>query len=152
MTRPLIGTLMGIISYYVISVGFVTITPGSDTEVVIIPQVLWLAAFIVSFSDQLADKFLRTIAGRFGGDENGELMKPASEEKVREQLRALTASLLEYHLANTNQQQGTGNTTNEEREPGTEDQMSIENASSTDDESIIEHVTDHNDALDRQET
>jgi hypothetical protein len=149
ITRPLIGVLMGIIAYYVISVGFVIVTTGSDTEAVIAPQVLWLAAFIVSFSDQLAEKFLRTIAGKFGGDENEELHQPAVEDRVQEQLPALTASLLEYHLATTAQQQEAQNTANGQEEASTEEQPKTEEVSSSDGNTPVRPAPDNTDAPNR---
>ncbi len=73
LTRPLTGIVMGIIAYFVISVGFLStgakITSGTGA-----PEVLWLIAFISGFSDRFANGLLRSLVGRFGGKEEAELV------------------------------------------------------------------------------
>jgi hypothetical protein len=131
ITRPLIGVLMGIIAYYAINIGFIALTPNSGTEITVAPQVLWLAAFIVSFSDQLAEKFLKTIAGKFGNDVNEGLFKRFPEEKAQEHKPILNPRQAEIFLPTTSQQQATQDEAVAEEKGSEGTQTSSENDSST---------------------
>jgi len=79
-TRPLTGILMGIIEYMVFKVGILVLQPASDAVSAAhgsggAPQeLLWLAAFLAGFSDRFADSVLRSLAGRLGGDRQGDLV------------------------------------------------------------------------------
>jgi hypothetical protein len=72
-TRPLTGVMMGAITYLVISVGLITISPGRNTPIGS-KELIWLIAFLAGFSDRFADAMLKSLVGRFGGDKNSELV------------------------------------------------------------------------------
>lgn len=73
-TRPLTGIVMGIVSYYVVLAGLLAIAPKEISSLTTTAPslgatvIFWLVPFIASFSDRFADKILKTLIGRFGGD------------------------------------------------------------------------------------
>ncbi len=78
-TRPITGIVMGVIAYFVVLVGLVSITSGDATASKNISSagstvILWLVAFISGFSDRFADGLLRTLIGRFGGNAQEDLV------------------------------------------------------------------------------
>ncbi len=72
-TRPITGVVMGVIAYFVLRVGFLSIDTTA-TEQLNSSPVMWLIAFIAGFSDRFADSILHTLVGRFGGDTKDELL------------------------------------------------------------------------------
>jgi hypothetical protein len=74
-TRPLTGIVMGSFAYLIFKIGLLSIaTEGIDTTAIASSEILWVVAFIVGFSDRLADSILRTLVGRFGGDAKSDLV------------------------------------------------------------------------------
>lgn len=69
LTRPIIGVVMSVISYFVLRVGILASLPRDVVPSLETGLVFWLLAFLVGFSDTLAEGVLRTLVGRFGGDE-----------------------------------------------------------------------------------
>ncbi len=72
-TRPITGVVMGVIAYFVLMVGFLSVDLET-AEQLGSSEVMWLVAFIAGFSDRFADNILKTLVGRFGGDPNDELV------------------------------------------------------------------------------
>ncbi len=79
-TRPLTGMVMGILAYYILRAGFITIAAetqnsiNSDSANFGLMLIYWLVAFIGGFSDRFADGFLKVLIGRFGGDINANMV------------------------------------------------------------------------------
>jgi hypothetical protein len=72
-TRPLTGIMMGIIAYFVVSIGLLSIgfkNPSSSGS----QEIFWLIAFIGGFSDRFADSLLRSLVGHFGGKADADLV------------------------------------------------------------------------------
>jgi hypothetical protein len=72
-SRPLTGIVMGSITFLVVKMGILTAVP-KDTNFLQSPELFWLIAFLAGFSDRFADSLLRSLVGRFGGDEKAELV------------------------------------------------------------------------------
>ena len=73
-TRPLLGAVMGIISYLIVKVGLVSVGAGATTANIGSREFIWLMAFLVGFSDRFAEAILRATMGRFDVGGAGELM------------------------------------------------------------------------------
>jgi hypothetical protein len=73
-TRPLTGIMVGIITFFIIKAGLLTLAPESTTPALGSKELMWLAAFLVGFSDRFSDTLLRSLVGRFGGDKNADLV------------------------------------------------------------------------------
>ena len=78
LTRPLTGIILGAFSYLLVQLGFLAVSGGSGTAESLGGErgvhLLIVVAFIVSFSDRLAETVLQTLVGRFGGDQTGDLV------------------------------------------------------------------------------
>jgi hypothetical protein len=74
--RPLMGVVMGAITFLVIKAGLLTMTQGTSNSVStpVSNEVTWLIAFLAGFSDRFADGLLKSLAGRFGGDKTSDLV------------------------------------------------------------------------------
>jgi hypothetical protein len=72
-TRPLTGIVMGIVAYFIVLIGLLSIDskniPSIGTK-----EMLWLVAFISGFSDRFADGLLKLLVGRFGGNSDSQLI------------------------------------------------------------------------------
>ncbi len=64
-SRPLTGIMMGTVSYFILKVGFLSLSIDQSVNLGSL-EVMWLVAFITGFSDRLADSALKLMAGRFG--------------------------------------------------------------------------------------
>ena len=73
-SRPLTGVIMGSITYLVIKVGMITFAPGTPTANLGTAHLMWLVAFVAGFSDRFSDNLLRSLIGKFGGDNNGDIV------------------------------------------------------------------------------
>lgn len=73
-SRPLTGVVMGSITYLVIKVGMMSFAPGTPTGNLGAVQLMWLVAFVAGFSDRFSDNLLRSLIGKMGGDNNGEIV------------------------------------------------------------------------------
>lgn len=87
VTRPIVGVVMGIVSYLIVQLGVLTLasepaagtvaTPGSSTDFVASSRTVYffsLMSFLMGFSDRFADSVLRSLVGRFGGDKDADLV------------------------------------------------------------------------------
>lgn len=86
LTRPLMGVVLGSFSYLVVRLGFLTMSEngpvpgGLEAAAAQIPpndrvvHLMIVVAFIVGFSDRLSEQILRSLVGRFGGDQTGQLV------------------------------------------------------------------------------
>src|SRR5258708_15748280 len=72
-TRPLTGIVMGIISYFMLSIGFLAVG-SKDVSSFNSSVVFWLVAFISGFSDRFADGLLKSLVCRFGVDDRADLV------------------------------------------------------------------------------
>jgi hypothetical protein len=84
-SRPLMGIIMGSITYLVLVVGLLTISPTQDLSLGN-KELMWLIAFLAGFSDRFSDGLLKSLVGKFGGKTEGELVTMAisSQKKRRE--------------------------------------------------------------------
>jgi hypothetical protein len=73
-TRPLTGIMIGIVTFFIIKAGLLTLTPGNNTPALGSNELMWLAAFLVGFSDRFSDSLLKSLVGRFGGDKTADLV------------------------------------------------------------------------------
>jgi hypothetical protein len=82
-SRPLTGIVIGSITYLIIRVGVVTLTPAagapaSGAASLGSNELIWLIAFLAGFSDKFADRLLSSSVGRFGGDQGDLVSVPAA--------------------------------------------------------------------------
>jgi hypothetical protein len=73
-TRPLTGIMIGVITFFIVKAGLISLTPGNTTPSLGSNELMWLAAFLVGFSDRFSDSLLRSLVGRFGGDKTADLI------------------------------------------------------------------------------
>ena len=66
-TRPLTGIVMGIVTYYVFTLGLTTVS-SETIDTTKSPVIFWVVAFLSSFSDRFVDGLLRSLVGKFGGN------------------------------------------------------------------------------------
>lgn len=86
---------MGIIAYFVLKVGFLSVDLDSANEIGA-SVVIWLIAFIAGFSDRFADSILHTLVGRFGGNPDDELVNlqgVSTSFGISQSFESLTESL-----------------------------------------------------------
>lgn len=72
-TRPLTGIVMGIVTYYVFTLGLMTVS-SETIDTTKSPVIFWIVAFLSSFSDRFVDGLLRSLVGKFGGSPNDALV------------------------------------------------------------------------------
>jgi hypothetical protein len=60
--RPIVGVVMGVLTYLLVAAGLVVFTGTSTTRT---PELIWVIAFIGSFSDTLSINLLERILGEF---------------------------------------------------------------------------------------
>lgn len=60
--RPIVGVVMGVLTYLMVTAGLIVFagTPNAQT-----PELLWIIAFVGSFSDSLSINLLQKILGKF---------------------------------------------------------------------------------------
>jgi hypothetical protein len=104
-SRPLMGVVMGSITYLIIRVGLMTFAPGTPTGNLGTIQLMWLVAFLAGFSDRFSDSLLRSLIGRFGGDKDGEIV--SMEVTTQNQKAGSFESLLGF-LGRRKQEQPAG--------------------------------------------
>ena len=79
LTRPLTGIILGAFSYLLVQLGFLAVSGGAGTAESLGGErgvhLMIVVAFIVSFSDRLAEAVLQALVGRFGGDKAGDLVE-----------------------------------------------------------------------------
>jgi hypothetical protein len=97
-SRPLMGVIMGAITFLIIRAGFLTMSSQRMIDVQTqfgTTEVMWLVAFLAGFSDRFSDMLLRAMVGRFAGqkDELGLVRSPARDATAG--LIATVSSLLE---------------------------------------------------------
>ena len=73
VTLPVTGVVMGIIAFFVLKIGFLSISAEDEIDYGSL-EVLWLIAFISGFSDRFSDTILKTLIGKFGGDSGAEIL------------------------------------------------------------------------------
>ena len=62
MFRPIVGVVMGILTYLMVTAGLIVFAGSSQTRT---PELLWVIAFVGSFSDTLSITLLQKMVGRF---------------------------------------------------------------------------------------
>lgn len=72
-TRPLTGIVMGIVTYYVFTLGLTTVS-SEAIDTTKSPVIFWVVAFLSSFSDRFMDSLLHSLVGKFGGNANDPLV------------------------------------------------------------------------------
>jgi len=72
-TRPLTGIVMGILTYYVFTLGLTTVS-SETIDTTKSPVIFWIVAFLSSFSDRFVDSLLHSLVGKFGGNSNDPLV------------------------------------------------------------------------------
>lgn len=60
--RPIVGVVMGVLTYLMVIAGLIVFTGEADPET---PELLWVIAFVGSFSDTLSINLLQRIVGEF---------------------------------------------------------------------------------------
>ncbi len=78
-TRPLIGIVMGAITYLIVRLGF--LSTSIDVSQISSPELIWLIVFLSSFSDRFADSLLKIIMGKFTGEKENELINLSDNRK-----------------------------------------------------------------------
>jgi hypothetical protein len=73
-TRPVMGVVMGVVSFLILKVGLVSVGSTVKPDTIGKEEFVWLFAFIAGFSDRYSDAILQTLVGRFGGDGKAELV------------------------------------------------------------------------------
>lgn len=80
ISRPLFGVLMGTLVYLAVKVGFLTAVSGNQEISLASNELVWLISFLVGFSDRFSDEILKSLIGRLGGDEKGELISSSTSQ------------------------------------------------------------------------
>ncbi len=62
MYRPITGIVMGVLTYLMVTAGLIVFAGQTDTTT---PQLIWIIAFIGSFSDTLSINLLQKLVGQF---------------------------------------------------------------------------------------
>jgi hypothetical protein len=62
MFRPIVGIVMGTLTYMMVVAGLLVFAQEAQPKT---PELLWVVAFIGSFSDTLSIKLLQRVLGRF---------------------------------------------------------------------------------------
>ena len=72
-TRPLTGIVMGTVTFLIVKLGFLSVS-SQPPDTLGTTTMLALIAFIAGFSDRFADNLIKSLIGRFGGDEKAGVM------------------------------------------------------------------------------
>lgn len=62
MFRPIVGVVMGVLTYLMVTAGLIVFAGSSKAQT---PELLWIIAFVGSFSDSLSINLLDKLLGRF---------------------------------------------------------------------------------------
>jgi hypothetical protein len=62
LSRPIVGTVMGVLTYLLVVAGLIVFTGTGTTNA---PELIWVIAFVGSFSDTLSINLLQRILGEF---------------------------------------------------------------------------------------
>jgi hypothetical protein len=90
--RPIVGMVMGVLTYLMVTAGLLVFAGTSQTQT---PELLWIIAFIGSFSDTLSITLLQKIVGTFqpveakGAHSESSSSQPANLPKGAEQKERL---------------------------------------------------------------
>jgi len=76
--RPVVGIVMGLLTYLMVTAGLIVFAGTSKAQT---PELLWVIAFVGSFSDSLSVNLLQKIVGKFQAAEAGSA-NPSASEKV----------------------------------------------------------------------
>ncbi|MBN1929790.1 MAG: hypothetical protein JW764_09650 [Chlorobiaceae bacterium] len=60
--RPIVGVVMGVLTYLMVTAGLIVFAGNANTQA---PELLWIIAFVGSFSDNLSINLLQTVLGKF---------------------------------------------------------------------------------------
>lgn len=60
--RPIVGVVMGVMTYLMVVAGLIVFAGSPTTQT---PELLWIIAFVGSFSDDLSVNLLRRVVGKF---------------------------------------------------------------------------------------
>jgi len=60
--RPIVGVVMGVLTYLMVTAGLIVFAGNANTQT---PELLWIIAFVGSFSDNLSINLLQTVLGKF---------------------------------------------------------------------------------------
>lgn len=80
VTRPIIGVIMGTVSYLIVQLGLLTLSEAPAVTAATAAAgdratyFLSFISFLVGFSDRFGDGLLRSLVGRLGGDKDDELV------------------------------------------------------------------------------
>ena len=64
--RPIVGIVMGVLTYLMVIAGLIVFAGTANTQT---PELIWIIAFVGSFSDSLSINLLQKLLGRFHVDE-----------------------------------------------------------------------------------
>lgn len=137
ISRPLFGILMGTLVYLAVKVGFLTAVSGNQDISLETNELVWLISFLVGFSDRFSDEILKSLIGRLGGDEKGELITSSQDSSfnVFEVFQGFGKQINETAKRITNLPgKIMGNTKTNEESNETTESSSAENATHKDEE------------------
>jgi len=60
--RPIVGVVMGVLTYLMVTAGLIVFAGNANTQT---PELLWIIAFVGSFSDNLSINLLQKVLGKF---------------------------------------------------------------------------------------
>lgn len=84
--RPIVGVVMGLLTYLMVTAGLIVFAGTSETKT---PELLWIIAFVGSFSDTLSINLLQKVIGTFQTVETG---NPPSESSRSPQVKLMKES------------------------------------------------------------
>ncbi len=64
--RPIVGVVMGVLTYLMVTAGLIVFAGTANTQT---PELLWIIAFVGSFSDNLSINLLQKVLGKFHVDD-----------------------------------------------------------------------------------
>ncbi|MGR9115818.1 MAG: hypothetical protein ACU85E_08630 [Gammaproteobacteria bacterium] len=76
--RPIVGVVMGVLTYLMVIAGLIVFAGTSSTQT---PELLWIIAFVGSFSDDLSINLLQKILGRFQVEDNSNKSRGGADEE-----------------------------------------------------------------------
>lgn len=78
--RPIVGVVMGVLTYLMVTAGLIVFAGTANTQT---PELLWVIAFVGSFSDNLSINLLQKILGKFEVEQEKPENQVAADEKVK---------------------------------------------------------------------
>lgn len=85
--RPVVGIVMGVLTYLIVVAGLLVFGGVRETQT---PQLIWVIAFVGSFSDTLSINLLQGILGQFRRVESPVGVKKPEQEEDRNQTPSVT--------------------------------------------------------------